>query len=172
MASGLVLPHISNWLTPLSYRGLDIAFHGIHMYCVPMFWTLSGFVSYHTYSTRIFTKSVGLGQFFLNRCTRLYPLAWITLILVATIDPVYRAVHKTSFVYHTGDFYHFILNTMLASHWGFQKFTAYNGPISSVSVELLAYLVFFVVSRVFRPSLWLTLLAYLGAKILAHFEPT
>jgi peptidoglycan/LPS O-acetylase OafA/YrhL len=172
LALGVVIPHISNWLTPLSYRGLDIAFHAIHPYCVPIFWTLSGFVFYHTYSTRIFTKSVGLGQFLWNRFTRLYPLAWFTLVLVATTDPVYRAVHKTSFVYHTGDFYHFILNIVLASHWGFQKFTAYNGPIWSVSVELLAYLVFFVVSRTFRPSLWLTLLAYLGAKLLAHFEPT
>lgn len=172
LALGVVIPHMSNWIVPLSFIHLDVFFHAFHLHCVPIFWALSGFVFYHTYSDRIFTRSVNVSNFLWNRFSRLYPLAWLTLLVVVALDSIYRSSHDQSFVYHTGDLWHLVLNFLLISHWGFQKFTAYNGPIWSVSVEILAYAVFYVVSRICKPSALFTVIAFFGAKVLSHIEPT
>lgn len=171
LALGVVIPHVSNWILPLSFTQLDLFFHAYHLQCVPIFWALSGFVFYYTYSDRIFERAVTISTFLWSRFSRLYPLAWITLLTVVVLDPIYRLSHEQSFVYHTGDFWHLFLNVLMISHWGFQKFTAYNGPVWSVSVEIIAYVVFLGVSLACRPAALVTLIAILAAKLLSHVEP-
>ena len=47
------------------------------------------------------------------------------------------------FVHYYNDFYHFLLNTLFISGWGFEKGPSFNGPIWSVSVEIIIYFIFF-----------------------------
>jgi peptidoglycan/LPS O-acetylase OafA/YrhL len=42
------------------------------------------------------------------------------------------------------DFYHFFLNIFLISFWGIEKGFSFNTPIWSVSIEILAYIIFFI----------------------------
>jgi len=49
------------------------------------------------------------------------------------------------FAYGHDDLYHFCLQLAFASEWGFQSGYSFNGPIWSVSIEVLLYAVFFVI---------------------------
>ena len=42
----------------------------------------------------------------------------------------------------------------MVSSWGFQKGTSFNGPVWSVSVEVLMYLLFFLLCLTFRMRIW------------------
>jgi peptidoglycan/LPS O-acetylase OafA/YrhL len=45
---------------------------------------------------------------------------------------------------------HFLLNVVFANYWGFQSGTSFNGPVWSVSIELMAYLVFVIIATSIR----------------------
>jgi peptidoglycan/LPS O-acetylase OafA/YrhL len=84
---------------------------------------------------------------------------------------VYQRQNHATFIFHAGDTYHFILNIFMASHWGLQRFTAFNGPAWSISVEIPVYLCFFVTCVLSgRSPLMYGVMVLLG-KVLAHFEP-
>jgi peptidoglycan/LPS O-acetylase OafA/YrhL len=72
---------------------------------------------------------------------------------------------NTYFVYPFNDVYHFLLNMLFASSWGFANGFSFNGPIWSVSVEMLLYGIFFVFCRMFCRNI----IALFVAVILAHF---
>ena len=48
------------------------------------------------------------------------------------------------FIYQFNDFRHFLLNLCFAQSWGFEYGLSFNGPTWSVSIEILLYVVFFV----------------------------
>lgn len=55
-----------------------------------------------------------------------------------------------TFIIQNNDSYHFLLNLFVIHSWGFEPTPAlngFNGPSWSVSVELLLYLLFFLISR-------------------------
>lgn len=51
------------------------------------------------------------------------------------------------FVYPNNDIKHFLLNLFFASSWSFESGHSFNGPIWSVSVEVLLHALFFFCSR-------------------------
>ena len=107
---------------------------------VQFFWVLSGFVFFHAYRSR---DNISLKEFFINRFSRLYPLHLMTLLLVALLQTASQYAVGHQQIYPFNDFYHFLLNIFLASHWGFQKGYSFNAPIWSVSVEIITYIFFF-----------------------------
>ncbi len=109
---------------------------------VQLFFCLSGFVFFWLYSERIAERKVNLADFALLRFSRLYPLHLATLILVMVGQIVFRANYGTFFVYQFNDAYHFLLNLFFASSWGFQRGWSFNGPVWSVSIEILLYTIF------------------------------
>ncbi len=115
---------------------------------VQFFWALSGFIFFHIYGPQ---RSIGGWEFFVNRFARLYPLHLITLLLVAALQWVSVRTLGTYQIYRLNDLRHFLLNLGMASYWGFQdgltnghEGFSFNGPIWSVSVEVLVYVMFFV----------------------------
>jgi len=71
------------------------------------------------------------------------------------------------FVYQNNDIAHFIYQLFLASHWGFEKGFSFNGPIWSISVEVLIYCFFFLVLKKLSKSFLINvavLLICLAAK--------
>jgi peptidoglycan/LPS O-acetylase OafA/YrhL len=110
---------------------------------VSVFWCISGFIFFWRYRDAIADGAVGGRKFFVLRFSRLYPLHFVTLLLVGFLQFFYSRANGSFFVYPYNDFRHFILQLFMASNWGFQQGESFNGPIWSISVEVLVYGVFF-----------------------------
>lgn len=114
---------------------------------VEIFFCLSGFVFYWLYAESIAGRGLSAGDFFVRRFSRLYPLHFFTLLVVAAAQAAFFAARGTFFTYPFNDPYHFILNLGFASSWGFERGFSYNAPNWSISVEVLLYAAFFLFSR-------------------------
>lgn len=117
---------------------------------VDFFFALSGFIFFWLYAEQIATGSVGAWKFFALRFSRLYPLHLITLLLVALLQYRVFSTQGDYFVVPFNDAYHFVLNLFMASSWGLEQGQSFNGPVWSVSVEVLMYGLFFALCAVFR----------------------
>jgi peptidoglycan/LPS O-acetylase OafA/YrhL len=139
------------------YRGLSLLYQ--HGYSgVQIFWCISGFIFFWKYRDTIAQRVVGPLKFFVLRYSRLYPLHFGTLLLVALLQGLYFAHQGYFFVYQSNDVHHFIAQLFLASDWLPQGADhSFNGPIWSISVEVLVYLFFFVVLRYVGKSAWINL---------------
>lgn len=117
---------------------------------VDFFFALSGFIFFWLYAEPIATGRVGAWKFFALRFSRLYPLHLITLLLVALLQYRFFSSHGDYFVVPFNDAYHFVLNLFMASSWGLEKGHSFNGPVWSVSVEVLMYGLFFALCALLR----------------------
>lgn len=130
------------------------AFYDYGYMSVSIFWEISGFIFFWKYHEAVASGAVSSWRFFVLRFSRLYPLHVATLFGVAALQLAYGAGHGgQSFVYTDNDLYHFGLNLAFASAWGFEHGMSFNGPIWSVSVEVVIYAVFYAVSRMIRVEL-------------------
>lgn len=121
---------------------------------VELFWCISGFIFTWKYLEQINAGGVSFGRFLMLRFSRLYPLHFATLLLAAILNGIYFAGHGSYFIFQVNDLKHFLLNLGLASNWGFQTDRSFNGPIWSVSAEILVYFLFFGLSRFRRGNVW------------------
>ena len=104
-----------------------------------LFWTISGFVFTNIY----ISKNINLKKFFISRFARLYPLHFLTLVLVAILQTLSNYFFSHTQENYINDFYHFFLHVFFASDWGFQDGWSYNTPVWSVSIEIPIYFLFF-----------------------------
>jgi peptidoglycan/LPS O-acetylase OafA/YrhL len=141
---------------------------------VRVFWCISGFIFFWRYRDSISDGRVGGRKFFVLRFSRLYPLHFATLLLVAFLQFIYNRSNGTFFVYPYNDLRHFVLQLFMASNWGLQKGDSFNGPIWSISLEVLVYGVFYLVLAFISRS-WLVnviVLAFCGvARVLGVHYP-
>jgi peptidoglycan/LPS O-acetylase OafA/YrhL len=134
---------------------------------VNLFFCLSGFVFFWLYEKQIADGAMSFIEFSLLRFSRLYPLHFATLLLVAFGQAAHVSLTKTLFVYELNDPYHFFLNLTFVSAWGFQKSFSFNGPAWSVSIEILLYGIFFLVCRQRITSIAMLIALSCGAGSLA-----
>lgn len=123
-----------NFILNLFYRFGD---YGVHM-----FWCISGFIISLVYLEKI--KSIGGKKYFINRFSRLYPLHFITLIAVMLIQQFSMHYTGTYQLFDFNDLYHFLLHLSFTSAWGLEKGFSFNMPIWSVSLEIVAYFLFYI----------------------------
>jgi peptidoglycan/LPS O-acetylase OafA/YrhL len=143
------------------------AFYDHGYLAVWVFWQISGFVFFWKYHEAIARGEVTSWSFFVLRFSRLYPLHFATLLIVAALQAVYAAGHAGAFfVYADNDLRHFALNLVFAPFWGFERAMSFNGPIWSVSVEVVVYALFFAVSAMTRLGLFGRLAFVAGAIVL------
>jgi peptidoglycan/LPS O-acetylase OafA/YrhL len=116
---------------------------------VQVFWCISGFIFFHKYRDSLADRRVDGRSFFILRFSRLYPLHLLTLLVVAGLQVLYVGSHGFSFVYGNNDLKHFVLQLFLGSYWGLQNGLSFNGPIWSISMEVLVYFVFYACLRLF-----------------------
>lgn len=110
-------------------------------FAVQLFWVISGFVFYHVYMQR----RPSTIEFVSQRFARLYPLHILTLLIVVFIQIV--SSHELGYwqIYGNNDSKHFVLQVLLSSNWNtLNHGLSYNGPIWSVSLEVIVYFVFLV----------------------------
>ena len=133
---------------------------------VQVFWCLSGIVFAHVYQSALIEKTVSTLDFVWRRFARLYPLHVVTLVLVSILQWSLKSTTDLPyFIYQFNNIKHFALNIIFANYWGFQDGTSFNGPVWSISIELIAYSIFLAVTvfvgklpRIFRSPLMLLVL--------------
>jgi peptidoglycan/LPS O-acetylase OafA/YrhL len=135
---------------------------------VELFFVLSGFVFFSQYLEPIRSGDVGVWRFFSLRCSRLYPLHFVTLLLVIALQ--FAAIQRTGgfLIYPCNDLNHFVVQVFLASGWWNDFCWSYNAPVWSVSVEVLLYAAFFMFAvRVRGMGVALPGMILLGIAIIA-----
>lgn len=142
-----------------------VVFYRYGFYGVQVFWSISGFIFFWKYRAAIADGAIGAGKFFVLRFSRLYPLHFATMVLVGLLQLAYFAQRGYYFVYQHNDLKHLILNLFLASHWGLQDGYSFNAPIWSISVEVLVYLLFFVVLRLLGRTAWVSVVVLLACAL-------
>lgn len=128
----------------LPLYGLLHVFHDSGAFGVWIFWCISGFIFFWKYRDPIAERSVGGWKFFVLRFSRLYPLHLVTLLLLALLQPIYFGQHGHFFVYQQNDLPHFLAQLFMASDWGIVHGYSFDGPIWSISVEVMVYFLFFL----------------------------
>jgi peptidoglycan/LPS O-acetylase OafA/YrhL len=124
------------------YAALSFVYeHGFHG--VQLFWCISGFIFFWKYRGTIAAGTMSGRRFFVLRFSRLYPLHFATLLLVSLLLIIYHYTNGGIFVYRYNDLRHFVLQLFMASNWGLQKGDSFDGPIWSISVEILIYALFY-----------------------------
>lgn len=114
---------------------------------VQLFWVLSGFVFALNYGPR--AKKFSFRQFAGHRIARLYPLHVITLGFVGVLQYISLKLYGQPQIYGNNDVVHFIAQLGFASNW-FTIQSSFNGPVWSISVEVLIYVIFAIYISRFR----------------------
>jgi peptidoglycan/LPS O-acetylase OafA/YrhL len=152
--------------------GLLAPFYRAGYLAVDLFFSLSGFIFYALYAARVSRREVSAKEFFVLRFSRLYPLHLITLLTVAIGQMAFRHLTHTDFAIGGNDLYHFVLNLFFASSWGLERSFSFNGPIWSVSVEVLLYAIFFTLGRLRQVGLISTIsICVVGAGLSKVYPP-
>ena len=107
-----------------------------------VFWCISGFIFFWKYRKVISEQTITPERFFLLRISRLYPLHFVTLFVVALLQIIYFNANNYYFVYQTNSLLTFVLQLLFVSNWGFVNSYSFNGPIWSISIEILVYIFF------------------------------
>lgn len=134
---------------------------------VQYFFLLSGFIFFWLYRDLIAEKKISGWRFTIQRFSRLYPLHLLTLIIVVVLQYVYFSFESNFFVYPKNDLYHFYLNLLFVSKWGFEEGWSFNAPTWSVSIEVMTYILFFIITLFCRSSLIISLIISSLALILS-----
>ena len=140
--NGYLELNLNNKLFLLPFNSIINVFYKYGDYGVQMFWCISGFIISYVYLNKKYR--VTSKEFFINRFSRLYPLHFITLILVLFIQLISKSITGNYQLFEYNDIYHFFLNLFFISGWGFHNGFSFNQPIWSVSMELIAYTFFFI----------------------------
>jgi len=128
----------------LPLYGLLQPFYNSGVFGVWIFWCISGFIFFWKYRDPVADRSIGGWKFFVLRFSRLYPLHLATLLLVALLQPIYFGMHGYFLVYQDNDLPHFLAQLFMASDWGIVHGLSFDGPVWSVSIEVLLYFLFFL----------------------------
>jgi peptidoglycan/LPS O-acetylase OafA/YrhL len=144
--------------TQLPFYSLLFPFYEAGNFGVCVFWAISGFIFFWKYRDAISDRAIGGREFFVFRLSRLYPLHVVTLMLVASLQPIYHHLQGSFFIYSHNDIQNFVLQLFMASNWDPNPVLSFNGPIWSVSTEMLVYAAFFLALRFVTRSVLLNVL--------------
>ena len=122
---------------------------------VRVFWAISGFIFAGVYTRKILDGRVSLHNFAVNRFSRLYPLHILTFAYIAVLQIVYLQQNGSHFVFPASGLQNTILQFFMATNWLPEMPITFNGPIWSVTVEIIVYLIFFLITRRIGNSLLL-----------------
>ncbi|MEL6998456.1 MAG: acyltransferase [Pseudomonadota bacterium] len=132
---------------------------------VQVFFCMSGFIFFWLYVDSIQTARTSAWAFFVFRFSRLYPLHFATLIFVACAQWWFADVSGGYIVFGPNTQEQFIYQLFLASEWGVSGASSFNGPIWTVSGEVAAYAVFFLMASARRAGIHHVVIAMLLAGL-------
>jgi len=161
-AIAVVLWHYQHFFVPMGEQLVPPSFHlesaePFYAYLKPfyrsgflavqLFWTISGFI----FSAVYYRNSISSKSFAIHRMARLYPLHIITLLIVAIMQLIIKLNYGEYFIYQENGIFYFFMQIFFASNWIPTSPLSFNGPIWSVSLEILIYGVFWIIlPRLFK----------------------
>ncbi|MDR2803618.1 MAG: acyltransferase [Treponema sp.] len=112
---------------------------------VEIFFMLSGFIFFNKYGAKISSRSISKKDFFILRFSRLYPLHWLTLLVVAIVQLVRKYVTGSGFFeyYYIKNIFLFLQNILCVQNGWLQTSSSFNGPAWSISIEIMMYIIFY-----------------------------
>ena len=134
-------PSNSLFISDLPFNSVLSIFYRFGDYGVQVFWCISGFIMSYVYLEQ--ENKINAKSFFFNLFSRLYPLHFATLVLITVIQIISLILFGNFSIFDNNNFYNFLLHFFFISGWGFQDGQSFNQPIWSVSLELIAYFLFF-----------------------------
>jgi peptidoglycan/LPS O-acetylase OafA/YrhL len=153
----ILIVHYKHFYMGPDFIRPDITIDGLYFYdayspimqyganAVQLFWVISGFVFIHVYGGSL---KVSGKKYLWHRFTRLYPLHFVTLIIIALAQYMTFSEFNQFSIYHNNNLQQFILHLGFASEWFGGGAKSFNGPVWSVSVEVFSYLLFlFLISK-------------------------
>jgi peptidoglycan/LPS O-acetylase OafA/YrhL len=159
----IFLHHIPHWYRPLS----SLTFLTNSYLMVELFFVLSGFIIYLSYSERI-TDLPALIDFHILRIGRLYPVHMVFLLAFAALETLKWAMAPDSLIpaFSRNGMREFIENATLTQALGFsQNAASFNSPSWSISVEFYTYAIFSLAILFFRKRI--ALIAFMAICIAA-----
>jgi peptidoglycan/LPS O-acetylase OafA/YrhL len=114
---------------------------------VQLFWSISGYIFFWKYLdciSRVDEKQISAARFALFRFARLYPLHIVTFLFVALLQSLFAAQNGYFFVYSNNSLPQALSHLFMASNWFDAQPISFNGPIWSVSLEIVVYALFFI----------------------------
>lgn len=112
---------------------------------VELFFMLSGFGMMLGYCNKILKHQMSFPEYIRKRLNKIYPLFFVTLVLVIVFELIFKAKTGDTFVYANFDLYHLFLNIILCHDGLFGVDWSFNAPSWCVSVSFILYVVFFMV---------------------------
>jgi peptidoglycan/LPS O-acetylase OafA/YrhL len=128
-AIAIVIFHYGQNIFPFNIQWFSFIFKQSNI-LVSYFFLLSGFVMILAYNNKV---KINYLEFYKNRFFRLYPLYFLSILIVF----IFVSVKHFSFDYST-----IFLNLLAVQSWFPEKATAFNTPGWSISVEFFFYLIF------------------------------
>lgn len=113
--------------------------------CVDFFFVLSGFVFSYVYGRMILRHEIDLVKFAILRFSRLYPVFFVTTVIVAAMQGLRKCMGYEFFGHPFNDVYHFFLNLLFLHSGWFEQGFSFNAPSWSVACEAASYLIFFYI---------------------------
>ena len=138
---------------------------------VQYFFLLSGFVFFWLYKKPIRNREILPTTFFLQRFSRLYPLHFVTLLVVALLQLLFISHEGNFFVYPFNDINNFIMHLGFANACSSSSVFSFNAPAWSVSIEVLLYCLFFPIVLRFNCSWFVCILISIVVYIFNIFSP-
>ncbi len=139
------------------YEFFSVFYH-YGLYAVELFFMISGFIFFYLYADNIHSNKTSAKTFIVNRVSRLYPLYIFTFAVVAILQIIFFKSHNYFFVYPMNDIYHAILNLLMIQSWGFERGWSFNAPTWSVSIEVLMYMIFFILCKFTSKTTFISIL--------------
>ncbi|MCO8609742.1 acyltransferase [Burkholderia multivorans] len=150
-ALGVVCWHYTSmWrVTPLN--GIFAPFYSHGLLMVDFFFVLSGFVLARAYWNE--RRRQAIGQNFLERVARIYPLHLVMLLAVVPIEFfLQQRLGPLDYLFKYSDKYHFILNIFLLNYSSLERGFSFNAPAWSISTEIIINAMFFAIITLNRKA--------------------
>lgn len=142
-----------NYLKPLYENGWIM---------VELFFIISGFVMAYGYRDKIASGVIEFDYYMKKRIKHIWPLMFITLLVVLAEELIYHGISDQNFVYGGFDAWHFLLNILMIQYGWFDMNFSFNGPAWCIPVEIFCYILFYLVIKN-KKNIYLYTVAIIGA---------
>ncbi len=131
------------------WRPLSFIFENGRL-AVELFFTISGLCIYYNYEVRIIDRQITFEDFIVKHIRKLYPLYFITFIVVSLLQAILWIQTGEVYGHQAVNVANFILGILGASSGIISSDVSFNGPAWTLMSEMLCYVMFFCVFRLFK----------------------
>ncbi len=111
---------------------------------VDLFFVISGFIFFWLYREKLESRLLSIREFAVLRFSRLYPLHFVVLLIVAALQFTFIHLRGQPFIYPANNGLRFLLALFFYQSMGHGSF---NGPEWSLTIEIFMYALFCVLAR-------------------------